>query len=250
MNIRTHTMTTALKMPAGTKLIVAAISLTAATSAICNPVLDSETNYGSISAGIALRSSDVTHRVQLSTGSNPIVLPGRTETDGQPHINLTIGRQFHAEPTAEDPEPRRWRLEAQWWMTQLQRNRFQTGQLNVELNDKIDISGLYANGLTRIWRGEKSQWWVGAGIGYARVSLPDASGNSASCGCLTAATGNGASWRIITSIERTLSDSTSIYGAATATRLPNVRSGSSVLPIVETKIPTVGEIGVGLRFIF
>lgn len=243
-------MTTAFPMPTGKQLIAAALACAASMSAIANTALDAEANYASISAGIALRTSDLNHQLRLATGANPIILAGRTETDGQPHINLTLGRQWHAEPTAEDPEPRRWRLEAQWSMTQLQRNRFQTGQLNVGLNDKIDISGLYANALTRIWRGEKSQWWVGAGIGYARVSLPNASGTSPGCGCLDAATGNGASWRVITSIERALSESTSIYGAATATRLPNVRSGSSALPIVETKIPTVGEIGIGLRFTF
>jgi hypothetical protein len=250
MNTRTYNMTTAHQIPAGKKLFMAVMACATTMSAIANPALDADTNYASVSAGIALRSSELNHQLRLATGANPIILAGRTETDGQPHVNLTIGRQWHAEPTTEDPEPRRWRLEAQWWMTQLQRNRFQTGQLNVGLNDKIDISGIYANGLTRLWRGEKSQWWVGAGIGYARVSLPDASAASPGCGCLNAASGNGASWRITTSIERALSESTSIYGAATATRLPTVRSSSSALPIVETRIPTLGEIGIGLRFIF
>lgn len=232
------------------KTLLALALVASAPAAWSNPVLDAELNYVMLGAGIGLNSSDLSHQIRLSSGTPAITLAGVTSMDRGRGYNLTLGRQWHDDPTTQDPDPRRWRFEAQWWTMNLPRQRFQTGQLNVGLQDDVGISGLYAQAHTRLWRGETTQWWVGAGLGYARVSMPDASSTSPGCGCLGAASGNGASWRLMTTLERSLSESSSVYGTIVHTRVPSAKSNSSSAPFVDTTIPGILELGVGLRITF
>lgn len=249
MKTTSHNMNPTSRYPTSTMVLFTAL-LGASAPASAQPVLDAERNYASISAGAGLTAGDLTHQLRLSAGTMPITLSGTTSMDRGRFMSFTIGRQMHDKPGADVPDPKRWRLEAQWWGGSLPRNRFRTGQLTVGLNDDVSVSGLYGHGLARLWRGDASQWWLGAGLGYARVSIPDATAASPGCGCLNGNSANGASLRLISTLERSLSESSSLFGTLMYTTLPKASTPANALPSVETQIPAALELGIGLRFTF
>jgi len=151
--------------------------------------------YLTIAGGVKASARDTDSTVNLGQAPVQITLEGSMRYNGGQVAALALGKQFHSYPTNADQEPWHWRIEAELWQGRFQRSTFDVGVLHVNLDDFVRASVLFLNGLLRIGATEKTRWWLGAGVGYGKVRLPDAS-SVASCTCLSVASGDGAAGHV------------------------------------------------------
>lgn len=219
----------------------------AAHAQASSPVIEPEITYGTLSGGLVMRVGTLSHQISLSGGAVPIRVDGVATLNRGTNYTLALGRQWHEAITREDPEPRHWRLEGEWWSASVPREKFQSRLLQVALNDEMTITGLYANALVRVNASQDFRWWAGAGIGHARVRLPDANSLSAGCGCLGSSSASGASIRLKTLVEHPVSEKVGVYGEAVYTRLPQISASGNTYPQSSIQVPSPLSVNVGLK---
>lgn len=212
-----------------------------------SPLVEAPAPYLTLSGGLVHMSSTMSHQLNLSTGSMPLIVDGSTTLGRGMAATLSIGRQWHSEKDPDASDPRHWRVELEGTSGRVQRELFQSRQLKVPLSDDLSFSSAHLNGLTRLWANENHRWWIGAGIGYAWVQVPDASASVPGCGCLASSEGDGFSWRVKTLFERRMSESTTGYVEAVYTRLPNLRSTSNTPPSMSSSLPSPYGLNIGIK---
>lgn len=234
-----------------TRLSMALLTAAAAAGASAATNLpDGQYRYGQLSGGMFSRLHALDHTIDLSTGSLAVVMPGTSHLTNQTSWALGIGRQWHEDKPKDGSEPRYWRLEAEYWGGTAKRTMFESRMLKVPLSDSVKMSGIHVMALSRIARGETSRLWMGAGLGYMNVSVPDANAASPNCACLGGASGSGWSGRVKTLLERDLGEETTGYVEVSYTTVPSVRTANGVVPSVRTTFDSPISIHLGVRRAF
>lgn len=203
--------------------------------------------YATLSAGAKLGSGSSDTRVDMSGPPVPISLSGQTQWGHGPVVSVAVGRQMRSEGNDAADDKQLLRLEGEWWHGRVQRQSVRVAALNANTSDSMTANALFLNGLVRVASTENTRWWVGAGVGIARAELPDASSIAASCGCLGAASGNGAAFRLKAQAERWLSESTAVFAELGYVRLPGISTSGSGFPQTHYDGVGVTHLSVGLR---
>ena len=174
------------------------------------PVTEDPAWYSTISGGVLLNPRDSDSSVQLSKTPVAITLDGLMRFNGGQVLAATIGKQWHTNEDNTDKEPKHRRLEVEYWQGRVERSSFDAGVLHAILDDSVHANALFVNALQRVFSTEKSRWWLGAGLGYARVRMPGASSLD-TCACLNSAEGNGLAAQVKLIGERLLSERTALF---------------------------------------
>lgn len=209
--------------------------------------LDSAGWYGTVAGGVKLNQGSSTTQVEEGVLGVPVLLSGRTQWGHGPTFSASLGRQFRMEGADRSEDARLWRLEGEYWGGRLERKSFKVAALNARLGDRLRADALFLNGLVRVASTEHSRWWLGAGIGYADVRLPDASGGPLNCACLGAAGGSGTAYRFKAQAERLLSDQSAVFLELGYVKLPSVASTATGFPKTRYDGLGVTHLSVGWR---
>lgn len=211
---------------------------------------DQEGWYGTLAMGQVLKPSATTTRVDLSGGAVPVTLTGTTTWGSGREGTLAIGRQSWSEDKDKPGEFSYRRIEGELYSGRVDRKAFNVGALNQTLNDRMTATGLFINGLVRVYDTENTRWWVGAGIGWMQVKMPDANTPTTLCGCLGAAKGSGAAFRVKGQVERLLSDKSAVFLELGYTSLPDASTAAGALPRTTYEMPGLVNVSLGLRMKF
>jgi hypothetical protein len=165
----------------------------------------------------------------------PVSLTGQVQYGSDLSGAIAFGRQSWTELKEGSPVP--VRLEVEGWQGTGKRRSVDLGVLHVQPDDKVRANALFLNGWLRVHRGDEVDaqrqplWnlWLGAGMGYASVKYPEASGISG-CNCLRAASQNGAAWQLKLSLERQVSESTRLVAQLGQVYLPAVKTSGDLVP--------------------
>ncbi len=186
-----------------------------------------------------------------------VALQGQASLGSGTVYSLAVGRQWLG-GERDDDERTPWRGEVEYWSGSAKREQISLGALTVRPGDTVKASVLFLNGAGRIWeteeRGKRTQvplWraWFGGGVGFGRVSIPDASA-LAPCNCLASASGSGAAFQVKLMVERQLSESAQLVLQAGRVWLPEVSTSSGAFPRTTWGTRSVDQLQVGLRFAF
>lgn len=226
-------------------LAAAMLSTTSYAAQPSHPA-DQEGWYGSIAIGRVFRPDSTDTRVDLGGVS----LSGETTFGNGTSGALAIGRQIWTEDRDKPAEFNLWRIEGELWSASLARRAFNVGVMSAPLADDMRVTGLFLNALTRVYETENTRWWLGGGIGWAQVKLSDTTGTDALCGCLAAAKGSGAAFRVKGRVERFLSEKSAVFLELGYTGLPDASIGTGALPKTTYDRPHVLDLLLGLRMKF
>lgn len=208
--------------------------------------------YGQAQVGQG-RSGSQDVDVALGGGVN---LSGQASLGAGTVYSLAVGRQWLG-GERDDDERTPWRLEGEFWSGSAKREQVSLGALTVRPGDTVRASALFLNGAGRVWESEERGkrrftplWraWLGAGVGFARVTVPDASA-LAPCNCLASASGSGVAFQVKLQAERQLSENAQLVLQAGRVWLPDATTGGG-LPKTTWGARSVDQLLVGVRFAF
>jgi len=207
---------------------------------------DAEGWYATAAAGALLSPKDRGTYVKLGGGAVPIQLDGDIKYADGTALMLTVGRQFqHGEDTV-DKTARRWRVEAELWHGRANRDTVDIGILQEGLDDTVRASALFLNAQYRLAATTRTRWWLGAGVGYARLRVPDAS-KVANCSCLGSADGAGQAGRIKLAVEYTLGPRVDAFLQLGYVALPDARTREIEGALTRHSALRSGEGAIGIR---
>ncbi|NQV69648.1 MAG: hypothetical protein HQ498_06450 [Pseudohongiella sp.] len=216
------------------------------------PVTEAPSWYSTLSGGVLLNPRDSDSTVRLGTAPVAFTLDGLMRFNGGQTLAVAIGRQGHTDQNDTTEEPTHWRLEAEYWHGRIERSSFHVGVLHANLNDSVQANALFVNALLRVYATEKSRWWLGAGLGYARVRMPSAySPTTHTCTCLNSADGNGLAAQVKLIGERLLSDRTALFLQLGYLQVPDSSTSSrTTSSSARHDQLRSGNVAVGIRFRF
>ena len=125
---------------------------------------------------------------------------------------------------------------------------------SVTIAERVSATGdvqsniLFLNYLRRVSESEHYRYWVGAGIGLARVKIPDGPVLTADCNCPKGGSESGAAFQIKAVTQRSIKDNLILNGYLAYRNLPGMTSGST--PGTEYKRFSQVSIGLGLEYLF
>ena len=125
---------------------------------------------------------------------------------------------------------------------------------SVTIAERVSATGdvqsniLFLNYLRRVSESEHYRYWVGAGIGLARVKIPDGPVLTADCSCPKGGSESGAAFQIKAVTQRSIKDNLILNGYLAYRNLPSMTSSST--PGTEYKRLSQASIGLGLEYIF
>ena len=207
-----------------------------------------EFNYVQLAGGMALSSSA---NVNIGLGSG-VQLPGQAYYDRGNLWNITLGRQFLREEDEEQKQKRLqagattnpqqderqpMRIELELWNASVKRNTIAVAAQIVRPNDNIKPTALFVNAAIPIAQSDELYtpedpkrlpeplWrtWLGAGVGFAKLSYPGASAISG-CNCLREASGNGLTFQVKLQAERQVNENTYLFAQLGRVWLPAVNT--------------------------
>jgi hypothetical protein len=112
-------------------------------------------------------------------GVRPVFLYGSTDYGHGLSLGIIAGREV----VRGDEDKKHYRIEGEYWLSQLQRKNVNVGRIFVTSNDAINAQALFINGLIRLGATEHARLWAGIGLGFAGVKTP-ATNTSDACACL------------------------------------------------------------------
>ncbi len=206
----------------------------------------------SIAGGLAQGPSAIPVAVQLGSVV-PIRLEGQALIDRGQAVTASLSRQFWGSESDDRQSRYPMRLELEGLWADVQRQRLNVGVASATLSDQVDVQGLFANGLVRLIKTEHTQWWLGAGVGRIRQSVPDASAALPGCGCLKAMDGDGTTWRAKLRLEVPLrkeaDDGSAVFVEGAYSPIPALTSGSAA-PVTTYQSWGLRSLTVGWRIRF
>lgn len=223
-------------------------------------------------AGGAAMSSSAGVNVGLGAG---VKLPGQASYDSGSLWGVTLGYQFLREQEdkpqqAQDPktqgekkeEPKPMRVELELWNVAVTRHTIQLAAETVHPNDKIKPRAVMLNVAIPIAESEEKYqpedpkrkpeplWrtWLGAGLGYAKLTYPSASAISG-CNCLREASGSGLAYQVKLQAERQIGENTYLFAQLGRLWLPSVSTGFGIQN-TEYGRWRINNLAIGVRFAF
>lgn len=119
-----------------------------------------------------------------------------------------------------DTDGPRWRAELEALAFGADRRRFDGPGTSAGLRGEVSGYGAFANLLYRVWTRDETRVWVGGGIGYLDVRLPDDRGSIPGCGCLGPDSRGEATWRVKLVAEQRWRADTDLFAELGYTELP------------------------------
>lgn len=249
-------------------VLIAAMAAAAVSSAQDRKERDPrEFAYVQVAGGMALSSS-----ADLNVGlGGRVRLPGEATYGSGGLLGLTLGYQFLREedrkPQAsaaggKQKEPQPWRAELELWNAAVTRDSIRVGTESVHPKDRIQPRVLFVNLAMPISESEERYaskdpkrppqplWrtWLGAGIGLAHLSYPNASALSG-CNCLREASGSGAAFQVKLQAERQIGEDTYLFGQIGRVWLPSVTATQGAQS-TEYGRWGVNNLQLGVRWVF
>ena len=218
----------------------------------------------------------------------PVVLSGNAAYGHGPAWSIAVGKQWlgskkkdanddankqasercpQTDHELSEVEPKRlspkdddclpWRAEVEIWNGSAKRESITVGALNVKPGDTVRATAVFFNGAVRLVESDELKanllptWraWLGAGLGYARISNPSASILSG-CNCLAAVSDSGLAAQIKLMIERQVSDNTQLVFQLGHIWLPKVTTANDLFPQTQWQGRNVNQAMLGLRHSF
>ena len=178
--------------------------------------------YGTGAFSKIINANGSGFRVDLGSS---VLTDGEIDYDGNFGAAVAIG--YENSFCFRKNKPLYLRLEAELFGGSAHRNTVDVGVRHADLDDTVQLRALFFNGLLGINDTRHTRWWLGGGLGYGQVKIPDASAATGSCTCLQAATTEGLAWRLKLVGERTMSKNTALFGEAGYMKLPGGQKGAA-----------------------
>jgi hypothetical protein len=202
------------------------------------------------SLGLARAPATLPVTVALSTGAIPITLAGEARLEGGTAWSLSLARQFEGHVFDEGRRRHPMRLELEGLSATIERPSLGIGVAQVQPRDELQLRGVFLNGLVRVANSERTHWWIGAGIGRAGTSVPDASSALPGCGCLKAGSGDDWTWRVKARGEWATGDRTALFLEAAYSPWPAVSTGQVTGPTTSYGKFGLKNLLLGWRMLF
>lgn len=239
--------------PTGQVMLLLAICLTSvqhgSAAAQVGPV-DETGWYATLEAGVTNQMGSMFTQVTEGNTRIPIKLTGHTAWDRGTVGSVALGRQIRLKGDLGSDDETMVRFEGEWLHARLERKGFHVAAVNANLSDVMHANAVFVNGLMQIARTDKTRWWLGAGVGRAKVRLPDAVSTTYPCGCLGPASGTGAAYRIKIQGERLLSDKTALFGELGYVKLPSQHTTATSFPKTHYESKGFAHVSIGYRIRF
>lgn len=207
----------------------------------------------SLAGGLAQGPSSLPMSVDLG-GARAIKLSGTLALDRGQALTLSLARQFWGWESDDGKRRYPLRLELEGLRADVQRKHLALGVSSMPLSDQIEVDGYFVNALLRLFKTERTQGWIGGGLGRAKQLLPDASSALLVCSCLAPAYSEDTVWRVKLRLEwapRSQEDAGfALFAEGAYSKLPGVGSDTQLVPTAtygEWKLWTLAA-GVRLRF--
>lgn len=225
-----------------TSRLAAALLLTLAGASAHAQTADEPALYANITLGQSVAVAGGDARVDFGSG---VSAAGTIAYDNGAAGSLAFGREFISENKDDNEEPKHYRLEGELWAGRVQRASMVVNDTPVTRRDAINAQALFVNGLVRFFNGEHYRGWLGAGIGWGRVSVPSAQDAFEGCNCFGEKIVTGLAYRVKLQVQRDLTESTKLFAEVGYIRLPAGSTGSS--PSTHYGALGVTAVGIGLE---
>lgn len=209
--------------------------------------------YLSVSGGLAKSVGQSNIAGRLSAGTTSIPFTGTANYKSGWNGRIALGYEDHvdAEQDADsaDRSAPRYRAELEAVLLRMTRSDYNAGLLQVKPGDRLSTQALFANGYVRLIGKGTARLWAGAGLGYARLSLPDAR-QIAACACLGPAKGKGLAYQGKLTAEIRLSPRLQLVTEGAFVNLPGLRTAERPSPVATYAKTQVITTNAGLRLSF
>jgi hypothetical protein len=168
--------------------------------------------YGTLGAGAAfLTDQDVTIQDPGLPAAN-----GSLTHDIGLSGSATLGRYLGD----DDGEAPRWRAELELLGFGADRDRFEGPAGADPLGGKVRGYGGFANLMYRVWERDDLRVWLGGGVGYVSLRMPNDTGSLENCGCLGPDRNGEATWRVKLVGEKRLNERDAAFAEVGYVDLP------------------------------
>lgn len=209
--------------------------------------------YVAMSAGAAYPTGSTPITGTLGTGAIGIPFTGtskyKTGWSGRVAFGYEENVKSAAQGDGEDGRAPRYRVELEGLLLRLNRGTYSAGLLNVEPQGDFEAQALFVNGMYRLIGKQSARLWTGAGVGYARVSVPN-SRQLVNCACLGAARGNGVTYQGKLAGDLRISTNANLFVEAAFVRLPTLSTAERPIPVGSYDRTSVINTSAGIRFYF
>lgn len=202
------------------------------------------------SLGLARAPATLPVTVALTTGTVPIRLAGEARLEGGMAGSLSLARQFEGYVSDDGRRRHPMRLELEGLAARIERPSLVVGVAQAQTRDELRLRGVFLNGLVRLTHSERTHWWIGAGIGRAGTSLPDASTALPGCGCLKAGSGEDWTWRVKARAEWATGERSALFLEAAYSPWPSVSTGQGSGPATAYEKFGLSNALLGWRLLF
>ncbi|MEY4641747.1 MAG: hypothetical protein RLZZ227_1741 [Pseudomonadota bacterium] len=234
-------------------LVAASIFSAPAAIAQTSAPLEQGGIYMGLSGGVVQPIGTTDIRGDVGSGTFVIPFTGSVEyragLSGRAAIGYEERIQTPDNVDDTDQVAPRYRAELEALMLQARRTRSIQGLLAVEPDDSLKAQVIFANGYLRLLGKNRTRLWVGAGLGNATVSLPDAR-RIAPCACLAPAKGKGLAYQAKLALEIRLAPRLQFVIEAALVSLPGLATAEGQRPNASYAKSTFATADIGLRLSF
>lgn len=209
--------------------------------------------YLALSAGASHPLGQTDLKGVLTAGATAIPFTGAAQLTTGWSGRVAVGYEEHAESAqagAENsPHAPRYRVEGEVLLAQMKRRTYAAGLLQVEPRDRLNVTAFFANAYARLMGKGTARLWAGAGVGYARLTLPDARPIVA-CACLGPAKGQGIAYQGKLAAELRIAPGVQLVAEAALVRLPGLSTAERPLPVAAYSKSLMATANAGARMSF
>ncbi len=205
-------------------------------------VMDKEFSYLQGNLEAVLSTSQSGPMIDLGAG---IRVDGETKFKTGYGATFVLGKQWRRD--RKDEEPRYHRGELELMSLKLPRKSV-TLLETVSAGGSVRADALFANYLYRVSASRDYRFLLGAGIGLARMDIPDGPAISPDCNCPQGGSETGLAYQLKAAAQREYRPNLLLQGYVAYRSFPGMKQGA--LPSTEYKRLNQGSIGVGFQYLF
>ncbi|MEI6639789.1 MAG: hypothetical protein WCL46_08725 [Chlorobium sp.] len=178
----------------------------------------------------------------LHLNLNPAVVDGIGDYEGNMAWSLAVGHESALSRGATTPQY--VRLEVEGVSGSIDRKGIEVPGSRIALDDTVKFRALFLNGMVGMLDTTHTRWWLGAGIGYAQTTFPDAS-SATPCGCLQPLTHDDIAFQVKLQAELEISTNGALFAEAGYKKLTGGETRN--LPGVDYGALNLTNIALGFR---